>query len=216
MIGPLFTPPIVAGHEGKEGLIQVPGLLGGANWPGAAFDPETGFLFVPSSTYPSVLALTPGDEASDLDFLFETWTREPPEPSGLPLLKPPYSRITAFDLNAGTIEWQIARGDGPRGEVNRILGGTRDVGPLGSVIHAAINTNGLLLTKTLLFANDSTPAPGVMRAFDKKSGETVWEQAIDTRPVGSPITYMYQGKQYIAFVAGGRPHAPELRAYALP
>ena len=216
VIGPLFTPPIVAGHDGKEGTIQVPGLLGGANWPGAAFDPETGFLFVPSSTYPSVLALKPGGDSSNLDYLFETWTREPPRPRDLPLLKPPYSRITAIDLNAGTIAWQIARGDGPREQVNRILGANRDIGPLGTAINAAVNTNGLLLTKTLLFANDASPGTGgVMRALDKESGRTVWEKAIDTRPVGAPITYMYEGKQYVVFATGGRPYAPELRAYAL-
>ena len=217
VIGPLFTPPIVAGQDGKEGTIQVPGLLGGANWPGAAFDPETGFLFVPSSTYPSVLALERGGTSSDLDYLFKTWTREPPRPRGLPLLKPPYSRITAIDLNAGTIAWQVARGDGPREQVNLILGGNRDVGPLGSAINAAVITNGLLLTKTLLFANEaSPPTGGIMRAFDKESGQTVWEQAIETEPFGAPITYVYEGKQYIVFATGGRRYAPELRAYALP
>ena len=216
-IGPLFPPPIVASHDGKQGTIQVPGLLGGANWPGAAFDPETGYLFVPSSTYPSVLALKPGNGSSDLDYLFERWTREPPKPQDLPLLKPPYSRITAIDLNTGTIAWQVARGDGPRGRVNRMLGGKRDVGPLGAVMGSAVNTNGLLLTKTLLFANDaSPPVGGIMRAFDKESGLTVWERVINTRPVGSPITYMYEDRQYIVFAAGGRQYAPELRAYALP
>jgi quinoprotein glucose dehydrogenase len=215
VIGPLFTPPIVGGAHGKIGTIQVPGLLGGGNWQGAAFDPDTGFLYVPSSTYPSVTALRRGGESEDLDYLFSIWTREPPGPRGLPLLKPPYSRITAIDLNKGEIAWQIPHGEGPRSRVNAILGDGRDVGQLGTVTHAAVNANGLLVTETLLFANEYVRPMGIMRAFDKETGETIWENRIDARPAGSPITYLYEGRQYIAFAVGGGRHRQELRAYAL-
>lgn len=216
VIGPLFTPPIVAGADGKVGTIQVPGILGGANWQGAGVDPETGVLYVPSSTYPSVTALRPGSDSEDLDYLFNQWTREPPGPQGLPLLKPPYSRITAIDLNNGEIIWQIPHGEGPRNRVNRILGNGQDVGQLGTVVHGAINTNGPLVTNTLLFANEFVRPVGIMRAFDKDTGSMVFERRIDTAPVGSPITYLHGGRQFIAFATGGRRYGQELRAYALP
>ena len=216
VIGPLFTPPIVAGANGKIGTIQVPGILGGANWQGAGVDPKTGVLYVPSSTYPSVTALRPGSDSEDLDYLFNQWTREPPGPQGLPLLKPPYSRITAIDLNNGEIIWQIPHGEGPRNRVNRILGGGQDVGKLGTRIRGAINTNGPLITNTLLFLNEFVRPMGIMRAFDKDTGSMVFERRIDTAPVGSPITYLHDGRQFIVFATDGRRYGPELRAYALP
>ena len=215
-IGPLFTAPIVAGANGKMGTIQVPGILGGANWQGAAVDLQESMLYVPSSTYPSVTALRKGNSAEDLEYLFRHWTRGVPGPQGLPLLKPPYSRITAIDLGTGEIVWQVPHGEGPRSRVNQILGGGRDVGRLGTVIHGAINTNGLLLTDTLLFANEFVRPTGIMRAFDKDTGGTVWEKRIDATPFGSPVTYLYEGRQYIVFSAGEGQGKQTLRAYALP
>ena len=215
VVGPLFTPPIVAGANGKTGTIQVPGILGGANWQGAAVDVEEGVLYVPSSTYPSVTALRRGRGAEDLDYLFSNWTRGVRGPRGLPLLKPPYSRITAVDLNGGEILWQVPHGEGPRSRVNQILGGGRDVGQLGTVIPGAINTSGLLVTDSLLFANEFVRPAGIMRAFDKHTGDTVWERRIDAAPSGSPVTYLHEGKQYIVFAAGGVDGRQTLRAYAL-
>ena len=217
LTGPLFTPPIVEGTDRKIGTVQVPGILGGANWAGAAVDPETAVLYVPSSTYPSVTALRKGGTGNeDLRYLFSHWTREPPGPRGLPLLKPPYSRITAIDLNSGQIAWQVPHGEGPRRRINSILGNGKDVGPLGTVRHALVNSSGLLVTETVLFATDFVQPVGVLRAFDKETGATVSEHHIDTRPGGSPITYMHAGKQYIVFSAGNGRYRKELRAYALP
>ena len=226
--GPLFTPPIVAGQGGKKGTLHVPGIVGGASWPGGGFDPETGYLFVQSATRPWVLALKPGDKnLSDLDYMFKDWAAFPPNVEGLPLLKPPYARITAIDLNRGEIVWQAPLGEGPRRKVNALLGDGTDVGPLGSTNTTTPYNNGPLVTKSLLFVNQANgeeeieaghPA-GVMRAFDKQTGAAVWQQDIDSAPNGLPMTYLHEGKQYMCFTASrwvdGKVRF-ELLAYTLP
>ena len=100
--GPLFTPP------SEKGTIVNPGWAGGANWAGASFDPETGTLYVPSMTSPIVVQLVkPNAERSNLLYA-RGGTQMPPTLDGLPLLKPPYGRVTAIDLNKGDTKW-VAR-----------------------------------------------------------------------------------------------------------
>ena len=92
----------------------MPGSVGGADWTGAAFDPETGMLYVPSMTNPFVANLIPGDP-KETNLRYRASTRELMQgPRGLPLVKPPYGRITALDLNRGELKWMVANGDGPR------------------------------------------------------------------------------------------------------
>src|SRR5882672_821144 len=115
-IGPVFTPPSVRGDgpDGVKGTVQLPGSVGGADWQGGAFDPETGMLYVPSITGPFTADIVKGDpKRTDLDYL-PGRRAYPAGPQGLPLLKPPYGRITAIDLNKGDIIWTAANGDGPR------------------------------------------------------------------------------------------------------
>ena len=150
--GPLFTPPSIRGTglNATKGTIQLPGSVGGADWQGAAFDPETGLLYVPSITTPFVADLLPGDPAKT-NLRYTRGTREwIGGPRGLPLVKPPYGRITAIDLNRGEHRWMVANGDGPR---NHPAIKHLNLPPLGNPGRAAP-----LVTKTLLFVGAGSPA----------------------------------------------------------
>jgi quinoprotein glucose dehydrogenase len=219
--GPLFTPP------SEKGTIVNPGWAGGANWQGASFDPETGTLYVPSMTSPIVVQLIkPPAERSNLLYL-RGGTMMPPAIDGLPLLKPPYGRVTAIDMNKGDLKWTAAIGDGPR---DHPLLKDLKLPPLGSPIR-----NAVLTTKSLLFVamgsgnlgggrsvpvggrplSKVAPEPIKLRAYDKATGAPVWEIDPPSRPLAVPMTYMFQGKQYLVVAAGAGPNA-ELLAYALP
>ena len=102
------------GDDEELGTIMLPSAAGGANWSGAAFDPETGWLYVPSMTLPMLNAVGPADPARSEFKYMRAGQFLPPGPQGLPLVKPPYGRITAIDLNRGETAWQVPHGDGPR------------------------------------------------------------------------------------------------------
>jgi quinoprotein glucose dehydrogenase len=111
--GPIFTPPTIKTDD-NLGTIQLPGSQGGGNVQGAAFDPEMNYLFVPSVTAPFVADIVEGNpDRTNLRYVkgSRMWIGGP---RGLPLFKPPYGRITAFDMNKGEIVWQVPNGDGPR------------------------------------------------------------------------------------------------------
>ena len=217
--GPVFTPPSLVGQgpNDTQGTIQLPGSVGGADWTGAGFDPETGMLYVPSMTNPFVANLVAGNP-QQTNLRYRASTRELlMGPQGLPLLKPPYGRITAIDLNRGEHAWMVANGDGPR---DHPLLKSLNLPPLGHASRGAP-----LVTKTLLFAfdgdqmNTRTPPGGggkKFRALDKATGKTVWETDLDAGVTGAPMTYMYKGKQYIVVAIGGRDHSAEFIALTLP
>jgi quinoprotein glucose dehydrogenase len=204
--GPLFTPP------SEQGTIQLPGNGGGANWTGAAFDPETSMLYVPSATNPFLVQLIKPDPARS-NLQYRRGTAALPTIDGLRLAKPPYGRLTAYDLNKGTIAWQVPVGDGPR---NHPLIKHLNLGPLGS------GRGSVLLTKTLLFVGlrggdrvGDTPEPPMLRALDKATGQTLWSGELPVGPVASPMTYLHQGRQYVVAAVGGGIQA-ELVAFVLP
>jgi quinoprotein glucose dehydrogenase len=230
LIGPMFTPPSIKGNgpNDTKGTIQLPGSVGGADWQGGAFDPDTGLLYVPSITGPFVADIIPGDPAKT-NLTFTRGTREyPTAPMGLPLLKPPYGRITAIDLNRGEIAWSVPNGDGPR---NHPLLKALNLPPLG---HPGRSSP--LATKTLLFVGEGDPimatpdrvpqsmplsiAPGaggrMFRAYDKSTGQVLWETELPAGTTGAPMTYMHQGKQYIVVAVGSREREGEYIALSLP
>ena len=211
--GPVFTPPIAAGDNGLLATLFVPN---GANWPGGSYDPDTGIMYVFSHTLMRALGLVNNPERSDMDYVNGRSARLTVR--GLPLLKPPWGRITAIDLNKGEIVWQIAHGQTPdlvrnhpslRGiDVPR----TGRTGPIGT-----------LTTKTLVISGEGgtiTTAPGergaMLRAYDKASGEERGAVAIPAAQTGSPMTYMLDGKQYLVLAVGGGVRPGELMAFKLP
>jgi quinoprotein glucose dehydrogenase len=229
-MGPLFTPPSIRDDApgGSLGTIQLPGSQGGGNWHGAAFDPETQHFYVPSITAPFVADIEPGDpDFTDLRYVkgMRLWMGGP---QGLPLFKPPYGRITAYDMRRGEIDWQVANGIGPR---NHPALRQLDLPRLGNPGRAAP-----IVTKTLLFIGEGSTAmmvrnriqPGqpletapsfaepYFRAYDKATGELVAELELPAGPTGAPITYMHGGKQYIVVAVGDDDFAPEWIALALP
>ena len=214
-LGPLFTPPMLSVEGGLQGTIQRPHIAGGASWSGSAADPETGLLYVPSENRFSVLKYYTPDpaEGGNLRYTqadFDSGT-QPAMPQGLPLLKPPYSRMTAIDLNAGDHAWMQPNGDGDRYRNHPRLRDL-DLPPLGGEGHG-----GPLLTKTLLVsalsAGGSDGGPRLV-ARDKASGEIVGSIDLPGGAIGTPMTYMHEGTQYIALTIGGE--VPGLIALALP
>lgn len=216
--GEMFTPPTVKGVDGKQGTILMPGWVGGANWGGAAVDPETGILYVPSVTSPNVTALVPPPlpDSSDHRYI-RGLPREVPMPGGLPLLKPPYGRITAIDMNSGEHLWMRPNGPGPR-----------DHPAIADLTLPWLGQRGRpapLLTKTLLFLGEGTedalsilPIAGgkAFRAWDKETGAVVWETMLDAGTSGAPMTYMVDGRQFIVVAIGDRDTRGRLVALALP
>ena len=213
--GPLFTPPslIDDGPNGTLGTIALPGYTGGANWSGAAVDPETGILYVSSATRPIIPRLEQLEpERSNLRYTRGPM-RPPPGPAGLPLFKPPYGRITAIDLNEGEIVWQESNGLGPASIQDHPRLEGLELPPLGG------GRDLLLVTETLLFSGQQRPdAEGsyVLTARDKATGEVLAEVPLPGRAVGAPMSYMIEGTQYIAVtVQGNQGNPPRLVALAV-
>jgi quinoprotein glucose dehydrogenase len=211
-IGPLFTPAtLLHAPDGTKGLISLPGSLGGADWEGGAVDPETGVVYVGSHTAPSVLAM--GRDSAHSDMNVVNLGGAPPTVQGLPLLKPPYSRITAIDLNRGEFLWQIPSGGTPdRVKNNPALKGIA-IPATGGFARPVV-----LVTRTLLFTAEGWGGEPVLRALDKKTGDVVWSTRLPGSVSSVPMTYAIGGKQYVAFwVDDARTQlASELLAFAIP
>jgi len=215
-LGPLFTPPIVRGEDGKQAMVYVPN---GANWPGGSYDPDTGILYVFSNTLTRAISLVHDDKRSEMDFINGAGggdTGGGLTVQGLSIVKPPWGRITAIDLNKGTIVWQVAHGDTPDTVTNHpLLKGvtiprTGRIGPIGT-----------LTTKTLVISGESgfTTTPqgrgATLHAYDKATGEDVADLFMPAPQTGSPMTYMLDGKQYLIVSISGAGFPAEIIAYTV-
>jgi quinoprotein glucose dehydrogenase len=218
---------------------MLPSAGGGVNWPGGSYDPDTGILYVYSMTVATPLGLVNDPKRSDMDYIrgVAPNPKAPPRASGggaaagggeeggaaltvqgLPLVKPPYARITAIDLNRGEIVWQIAHGETPDNIRNHpALKGLSipRTGRQGRI--------GTLTTKTLLIAGEGgfftlpdRRRGAMLRAYDKATGQERGAVYMPAPQTGSPMTYMLDGRQYIVVSIGGGNYSSELLALRLP
>jgi quinoprotein glucose dehydrogenase len=257
---------------------MLPADVGGANWPGGSFDPETNRLYIHSHT--TVFSLSnvqpnlstpgptnvagllrgaqsaggaPAGEREDEPAAAGRGGRGAPAGAaggrgggaggaaaapggaraggglrggttvqGLPIIKPPYDRITAYDMNTGNILWQKTHSSTPDNIKNNAALKGLDLPRLGQPGRTFI---GVLTTKTLIIAGEGgvhTNAQGqtvaLLRAYDKSTGEDIAAEVnMPAKQTGSPMTYMHNGKQYIVIAVSGQGNAgAEILAYALP
>ncbi len=206
----LYTPPSL------NGTIMLPGHNGGANWGSSAVDPKNGRLFVVSKELPTYVKLRVPEARPDAGGAAAAQPpgappRPAPQPppnagedfvayvapvdfmlqqsTGLSALGPPWSQLTAYDLNEGTIMWQI-----PNGEVSKIapITGTGSHAPRGGVVATG---GGLLFV--------GTSSDRKFRAYDADTGAVLWAFELPAAQEGVPAVYSVGGKQYVAIAVGG-------------
>ncbi|MCW3111186.1 MAG: pyrroloquinoline quinone-dependent dehydrogenase, partial [Segetibacter sp.] len=181
--GPQFTP-----ISSKSTLIM-PGLLGGANWSGASYDPETGLLYVNSNDLPSIIGLVQNKPGSPYPVKNTGYNRFW-DTKGYPYITPPWGSLTAINLNSGDFAWQATLGE--YDELTK-----KGIPPTG-----APNLGGSMVTAGGLVFIASTQDEK-FRAFDKETGKILWETKLPAGGYASPSTYMVDGKQYVVIAAGG-------------
>ncbi|MDH3271263.1 MAG: pyrroloquinoline quinone-dependent dehydrogenase [Gemmatimonadota bacterium] len=203
-MGPLYSPPSL------EGTIVSPGIIGGGNWGGTAVDPETGFLYVKSSNAPALLAIGPADpERTEGEYGIDRSRRSLRLDNGLPIQRPPYGTLTAYDLTVGEIAWQVPIGDTPAVRANPALAGVELPERLGvSGAPGPIVTGG-----GVVFLTGGGDA---LYAIDAESGEELWSHDLGQDGYANPMTYRAgDGRQYVV-IATGRGGGTRLMAFALP
>ena len=187
--------------------------------------PETGLLYVHSHTQVYATGIVPGDPART-DMRYVSGQGRPALTAGggttvqgLPLIKPPYDRITAYDMRRGEIVWQKAHSSTPDDIRNNPALAGLDLPRLGQPGRTFVGT---LATRTLLIAGEGgvhTNAAGqrvaLLRAYDKATGADPAASRCRPRQTGSPMTYVVNGKQYIVLAVSGV-NGSQLIAFALP
>jgi quinoprotein glucose dehydrogenase len=236
-IGPIFTPPVVSNWPRPLATLMLPAATGGANWQGGAFDPETKMFYIFTNNAVTALGLIPPPaERSDMAYI-QGLARDPNAPppaagrgggggggeggggltvQGLPLIKPPYGRISAIDVNKGDLVWQIAHGETPDNIKNHaaLKGVTIPrTGRQGRI--------GVLVTRSLVIAGEggfATTEKGrgaMLRAYDKATGKEVGAVYMPAPQTGSPMTYMLNGTQYLTVSISGPGYSAELLTFKL-
>lgn len=206
----MFTPP------GLRNTIQMPGNNGGANFSGAAVDPEHGTMFIVSKDFPAMLKLelrgptasarrgsAEGDEPAPPSTAV---TPDPLDPasaryrssfgfmitsSGLSAIAPPWTTFTAYDLNTGTIKWKIPLGDVPELAAK----GFTDTGGHFPKVGPVVTAGGLIFTGT---------RDRLIRALDVDTGQVLWKVQVEAGIEGIPAVYEVNGRQYVAYCAAAR------------
>jgi quinoprotein glucose dehydrogenase len=219
-LGPLYTPPSV------QGTFTRPGVIGGANWGGSAFDAATGMLYVKTSNSPAVLSIVPGARAnarpgeSDAEFAGSQGTTSfmPPAPTAegataaaaggagggrggrggsLPIAKPPYGEVVAINLNTGDIAWRVPFGDTPSVRNHPALKDVKLPEQLG-----AAGAPGVIVTKSGLVIGGGG-ADSAIHALDAATGKAIWQLQLPRAVSATPMTYRTKsGRQFIVVATG--------------
>jgi len=184
--GPAFNPPSL------QGTVVIPGFHGGANWSGASFDPTTGWLYVNSNNVPNSIALVEakvGDKQRYGPF-GHTGYGQFVDHEGYPGIKPPWGVLNAINLNKGDFAWRV---------------------PVGE--HVELTSRGIPRTGTENFGGSIVTAGGLVfiagtkderiHAFDKQTGQLLWEHPLPAGGYATPSTYQVNGRQYVVIAAGG-------------
>jgi glucose dehydrogenase len=195
--------------DGTHGTLMLPHATGGANWEGGAFDPETNVLYVGSFTNPFIAALEPPPENTDIRYISGGGATLP-WLQGLPLVKPPWGRITAIDMNKGEHLWQMPNGPTPKEIAEHPALAGLDIPQTGRATRPVT-----LVTKTLLFTAEGWGGSPMLHARDKATGEVIAEIPLPGAVGGRPMTYAIDGRQFIVIPVAGERGA-ELVALALP
>lgn len=207
-LGPLYTPPSL------QGTVVLPGVWGGANWGGGAFDPATGRLYVKTTRSPGIFKMErfdqsaqPGDRLDEVD---AEWVQRSPSSfiDGVPILKPPYAHLVALDLNRGEILWKVPFGDDPQVRSRPGLQGVALPARLG-----AVGPPGAIVTKSgLVFVGGNDMA---LSAFDATDGRELWRHVLPRQATATPMTYLDANGNQIVVIATGRGEDTSLVAFRL-
>jgi quinoprotein glucose dehydrogenase len=209
-LGPLFTPPSLQGTLGR------PGTIGGANWGGAAFDPDTGMLYIKTTNSPAIFRVKKTDRsaanprASEVD---AEWSGDLGAQATfhgrLPLTKPPYGEVTAIDLNHGAIAWRQPFGDWPELRENPVLKGSQ----LPPLLGIAGPQGGIVTKGGLFFVGGEDTS---LHAIDKANGKDLWQGPLGARSYGTPMTYRTRSGHQFVVIAAGQGAEGHLVGFSLP
>jgi quinoprotein glucose dehydrogenase len=213
----VFTPPSI------QGIVAIPGNIGGMNWSGYAFDSRRGLLIANTNNLPYEVKLVPrtpiegqnqglqervdehGEYAPQFGAPYGMFRRPLLSPGNLPCVPPPWGTLAAVDLVHGEIRWQVPLGTfGPNG-------------PPGT-----ISLGGPIVTAGGLVFIAGTALDPHIRAFDVETGRELWNAVLPAPGHATPMTYEFRGKQYVVIAAGGHsklpkePLADALVAFSLP
>ena len=192
----LYTPP------STQGTVIYPMTGGGVNWGGAAFDPVNQILYANTSRAVHIVRLIPRADAEgfkpppgtefapQLGAPFAMTRTLAMSPLGLPCNKPPWGALVAVDLKAGKILWRSS------------VGTTEDKAPLGLAFKWGMPlVNGVVITAGGLVFTGAMDA--YLRAFDARSGAELWQGRLPVPGIANPMTYLWNGEQYVVIAAGG-------------
>ena len=197
-LGAMFTPP------SYKGTVMRPGIIGGANWGGGAFDPETSILYIKTTNLPHLARIVRPDASSanpraaevDADWSGDVLDMDAVFSGGIPLTKPPYAQLTALDLNNVKIAWTETFGDWPELRQNPVLKNVKLPEKLGIPGNA-----GSIVTKGgLVFIGGEDTS---LHAIDKVTGKELWQGPLPGPAKSTPMTYQTrEGHQFVVIAVG--------------